>query len=60
MRGRWAIGIGVVSALLAMLVVNALVTDGETGNAHVTVLMGAEEQIVADPVEALANTRTPA
>jgi pimeloyl-ACP methyl ester carboxylesterase len=37
MRRRWAIGIGVVAALVVLLVVNALVTDGETESAHVTV-----------------------
>src|SRR3954466_15390449 len=37
MRRRWVIGIGVVLALLALLVVNALVVDGQTGSAQVTV-----------------------
>lgn len=37
MRRRWVIGIGVVLALLALLVVNALVVDGKTESAHVTV-----------------------
>src|SRR3954469_2137036 len=37
MRRRWMIGIGVVLALLALLVVNALVVDGQTESAHVTV-----------------------
>jgi pimeloyl-ACP methyl ester carboxylesterase len=37
MRRRWTIGIGVVLALLALLVVNALIVDGETGSAQVTV-----------------------
>jgi pimeloyl-ACP methyl ester carboxylesterase len=37
MRRRWAIGIGVVLALLVLLVVNALVVDGKTESAHVTV-----------------------
>src|SRR3954463_10400801 len=37
MRRRWAIGIGVVLALLALLVVDALVVDGQTESAHVTV-----------------------
>jgi len=37
MRRRGTIAIGVVAALLALLVVNALVVDGETGSAHVTV-----------------------
>jgi pimeloyl-ACP methyl ester carboxylesterase len=37
MRGRWTIGIGVVLALAALLVVNALIVDGETESAHVTV-----------------------
>jgi len=36
MRRRWVIGIGVVAALVVLLVVNALVTDGETESAHVT------------------------
>lgn len=36
MRGRWTIGIGVVLALLALLVVNALVVDGQTESARVT------------------------
>jgi pimeloyl-ACP methyl ester carboxylesterase len=37
MRRRWIIGIGVVLALLALLVINALITDGETEAAEVTV-----------------------
>ncbi len=37
MRRRWIIGIGVVAALLALLVVNALILDGETKKAEVTV-----------------------
>jgi len=37
MRRRWKITIGVVAALLALLVVNALITDGETESARVTV-----------------------
>lgn len=37
MRRRWKITIGVVAALLALLAINALVTDGETENAGVTV-----------------------
>lgn len=37
MRRRWTIGIGVVLVLVALLVVNALVVDGETESAHVTV-----------------------
>jgi pimeloyl-ACP methyl ester carboxylesterase len=37
MRRRWTIGIGAVLALLALLVVNALVVDGQTESAHVTV-----------------------
>lgn len=52
MRRRWAIGIGVVVALLVLLVVNALVVDGETESAHVTVpggrildLPGGEMQV---------------
>lgn len=36
MRRRWAIGIGVVAAVVVLLVVNMLVTDGETESAHVT------------------------
>jgi pimeloyl-ACP methyl ester carboxylesterase len=36
MKRRWAIGIGVVAALVVLLVVNALVTDGETERAHIT------------------------
>src|SRR3954447_13310279 len=40
MRGRWAIAIGVVAALLVLLVVNALVVDGQTESAQVTVLGG--------------------
>jgi pimeloyl-ACP methyl ester carboxylesterase len=36
MRRRWTIGIGVVLALLALLVVNALVVDGQTESAQVT------------------------
>jgi pimeloyl-ACP methyl ester carboxylesterase len=37
MRRRWAITIGVVAALLVLLVVNALLLDGETEGAGVTV-----------------------
>jgi pimeloyl-ACP methyl ester carboxylesterase len=37
MRRRWVIGIGVVLALLVLLVVNALVVDGRTESARVTV-----------------------
>jgi pimeloyl-ACP methyl ester carboxylesterase len=37
MRRRWTIGIGVALALAALLVVNALILDGETEAAHVTV-----------------------
>jgi pimeloyl-ACP methyl ester carboxylesterase len=37
MRRRWVIGIGVVLALLALLAVNALVVDGKTESAQVTV-----------------------
>jgi pimeloyl-ACP methyl ester carboxylesterase len=37
MRRRWAIGIGVVLVLVVLLVVNALVVDGETESAQVTV-----------------------
>jgi pimeloyl-ACP methyl ester carboxylesterase len=37
MKRRWAIGIGVVAVLLVLLVVNALVVDGETESAQVTV-----------------------
>jgi pimeloyl-ACP methyl ester carboxylesterase len=37
MRGRWAIAIGVVLALLVLLVINAFVVDGETESAGVTV-----------------------
>jgi pimeloyl-ACP methyl ester carboxylesterase len=37
MRRRWAIAIGVLAALVVLLVVNALVTDGETKGAQVTV-----------------------
>jgi pimeloyl-ACP methyl ester carboxylesterase len=37
MRRRWTIGIGVVLALLVLLVVNALVVDGKTESAQVTV-----------------------
>ncbi len=37
MRRRWTIGIGVILALAALLVVNALILDGETEAAHVTV-----------------------
>lgn len=40
MRRRWAIGIGVAAALVVLLVVNTLVTDGETGSAQVTVAGG--------------------
>lgn len=37
MRRRWTIAIGVVLALLALLVINALLVDGETESAGVTV-----------------------
>jgi pimeloyl-ACP methyl ester carboxylesterase len=37
MRGRWTIVIGVVLALVALLVINALLVDGETKSAGVTV-----------------------
>lgn len=37
MRRRWIIGIGVVAALFVLLAVNALVLDGETKGAEVTV-----------------------
>lgn len=37
MRRRWTIGIGVILALLVLLVVNALVVDGQTESAHLTV-----------------------
>ncbi|HET9591403.1 MAG TPA: alpha/beta hydrolase [Solirubrobacterales bacterium] len=52
MRRRWTIGIGVVLALVVLLVVNALVVDGETESARVTVpggrildLPGGEMQV---------------
>jgi pimeloyl-ACP methyl ester carboxylesterase len=37
MRRRWKITLGVVAALLVLLAINALVTDGETESAGVTV-----------------------
>ncbi|HEX6455021.1 MAG TPA: alpha/beta fold hydrolase [Solirubrobacterales bacterium] len=37
MRRRWTIVLGVVLTLLVLLVINALVVDGETEGAHVTV-----------------------
>ena len=37
MRRRWIIGIGVVAAIVVLLAINALVTDGETESAGVTV-----------------------
>lgn len=37
MKRRWTIGIGVVLALLVLLVINALLVDGETESARVTV-----------------------
>jgi pimeloyl-ACP methyl ester carboxylesterase len=40
MRRRWAIGIGVAAALVLLLVVNTLATDGETESAQVTVAGG--------------------
>lgn len=40
MRRRWAIGIGVVAALALLLVANALILDGETEKAEVTVAGG--------------------
>lgn len=52
MRRRWTIGIGVVLVLVVLLVVNALVVDGETESARVTVpggrildLPGGEMQV---------------
>ncbi len=52
LRRRWAIALAVVAGLLALLVVNALVTDGETRSAAVTVpggrildLPGGEMQV---------------
>ena len=53
MRGRLKIGIGVALALLALLTINALLLDGETKSAEVTVpggrildLPGGEIQVV--------------
>jgi pimeloyl-ACP methyl ester carboxylesterase len=40
MKGRWTIGIGVVAAVLVLLVINALLVDGETESASVTVAGG--------------------
>lgn len=40
MRRRWIIGIGVVAALLVLLAINALILDGETKKAEVTVAGG--------------------
>ena len=40
MRRRWIIGLGIVAALLALLLVNALILDGETKEAEVTVAGG--------------------
>ncbi|MGN6257681.1 MAG: alpha/beta fold hydrolase [Solirubrobacterales bacterium] len=37
MRRRWTIGIGALLALVVLLVINALIVDGETEGAHVTV-----------------------
>lgn len=37
MKRRWTIGLGVVLALLVLLVINALLVDGETESASVTV-----------------------
>jgi pimeloyl-ACP methyl ester carboxylesterase len=37
MRRRWIIGVGVIAALLVLLAINALVVDGETKRAEVTV-----------------------
>jgi pimeloyl-ACP methyl ester carboxylesterase len=37
MRRRWIIGIGVALALLVLLIINALLVDGETESASVTV-----------------------
>jgi pimeloyl-ACP methyl ester carboxylesterase len=55
MRRRWAIGIGVVLALVVLLGINALVTDGETKRAEVTLpggrildLPGGEMQVRED------------
>ncbi len=52
MRRRWAIAIGVVLALVVLLGINALVTDGETRRAEVTMpggrildLPGGEMQV---------------
>src|SRR3954471_5168104 len=55
MKRRWTIGTGVALALLALLVANALIVDGETGSAQVTVpggrildLPGGELQVRED------------
>jgi pimeloyl-ACP methyl ester carboxylesterase len=40
MRRRWIIGIGVVAALLVLLAINALILDGETKQAEITVAGG--------------------
>jgi pimeloyl-ACP methyl ester carboxylesterase len=55
MGRRWAIGIGVVLALVVLLGINALVTDGETKRAEVTLpggrildLPGGELQVRED------------
>jgi pimeloyl-ACP methyl ester carboxylesterase len=53
MRRRWKITLGVVAALLALLAINALVTDGETESAGVTVPGGRILNLPAGDVQVL-------
>ena len=55
MRRRWTIGIGVVLALLALLVINALVVDGETESAEVTVPGGRILDLPAGEMQVRQN-----
>lgn len=55
MRRRLKIGIGVIAALLALLVFNALWTDGETGEAEVTVAGGRILDLPAGEVQVVES-----
>src|SRR4051794_39153366 len=53
MRRRWMIAVGVVLALLALLAINALLVDGETESAHVTVPGGRILDLPGGEMQAL-------
>lgn len=55
MRGRLKIGAGVILALLALLVINALVIDGETRSAQVTAPEGQILDIPEGEVQVLES-----